>query len=45
MLQNQKLELSKILEIKENEISNKHKEIDNIRQENNNLKEKLKVNA
>lgn len=39
------MELTKILEMKENEISNKHKEIDNICQENKDLKEKLKVNT
>jgi len=44
LLQNQNLEMSKVLEIKENEIINKHREIDNIRKENENLKEKLKVN-
>lgn len=44
LLQNQQLELSNILELKENEITNKYKEINNIRQENNDLKENLKVN-
>ncbi|XP_060875512.1 interaptin-like [Metopolophium dirhodum] len=43
-LKNQHLELSKILEIKENEIINRHKEIDNILQENEDLKKKIKTN-
>eukprot|EP00102_Acyrthosiphon_pisum_P005659 XP_001950662.2 PREDICTED: centrosomal protein of 290 kDa-like [Acyrthosiphon pisum] len=43
-LKDQHLELSKILEIKENEITNRHKEIDNILQENDDLKKKLKTN-
>lgn len=38
------MELSKILDIKENEIINRHKEIDNILQENDDLKKKLEVN-
>lgn len=37
------MEISKILEIKDNEIANRHKEIDNILQENDDLKKKLKV--
>lgn len=44
MLQNQHSELSKILEIKENEINNIHKKIENIHRENEDLKEQLKVN-
>lgn len=43
LLQNQHLEISKLLEIKENEIASKCNEMDIIRQENNDLKEKLKV--
>jgi len=39
------MELSKILEIKDNEITIRHKEINNIRQENDDLKKKLKVNS
>lgn len=34
-----------MLELKENEITNKKKEIDSIRQKNNSLKEKLKVTS
>jgi len=45
VLQNRHLEQSKILEIKENEILNKHKDIDNIRRENDDLKEKFKVST
>lgn len=37
------MELSKILKSKENEIKNKSKDIDNLNQENKDLKENLKV--
>ncbi|XP_027841216.2 interaptin [Aphis gossypii] len=43
-LKNQHSELSKILELKENEIKRIYKEIDNIRQENDDLKNKLQSN-
>lgn len=45
LLQNQQVELSKILELKDNEISSRHMEIATILEENVNLKEKLKVNC
>ncbi|XP_025425786.1 interaptin-like isoform X2 [Sipha flava] len=42
-LKNQHSELSKLLELKDNEISNKYKEINQILQENSELKEKIKI--